>query len=73
MKYITLSCSKLNRKVHFVPEKCREIKVTYVTRGLYDYKLKMFEVASLFFQISTQHERKSLEFHTYQIHMHIVE
>ena len=56
-----------------MPEKCREIKVTYVTRGLYDYKLKMFEVASLFFQISTQHERKSLEFHTYQIHMHIVE
>ena len=26
MKYITLSCSKLNRKVHFVPEICREIK-----------------------------------------------
>ena len=46
-----------------MPEKCCEIKVTHVTRGLYDYKLKIFEVASLF----------SLEFHTYQVHMHIVE
>ena len=51
----------------------RNQSYTCHTTGLYDYKLKIYEIASLFIQISTQHKRKSLEFHTYQVHMHIVE